>query len=100
MEVDGGELAVPVTIYAPADQTDHWCCEFEIGWPGQPKRSKGNGIDAVQALLIALQMIGINLYSSDAHKEGRLKLDEPHGGYGFPLNSALRDLYEGRDRYL
>jgi hypothetical protein len=100
MEVDGGEVAVPITIYAPVDKTDHWFCEFEIGWPGQPKRSKGNGIDAVQALLIALEMIGINLYSSDAHEQGRLKLDEPHGGYGFPLNAALRDLYEGRDRYL
>jgi hypothetical protein len=29
-----------------------------------------------------------------------LKWDEPHGGYGFPLNSALRQLYEGRDKYL
>jgi hypothetical protein len=45
-------------------------------------------------------MVGIDLYSSDPHKQGRLKWDEPHGGYGFPLNSGLRDLYEGRDKYL
>jgi uncharacterized protein DUF6968/uncharacterized protein DUF3658 len=100
MEVDGRDVAVPVTLYAPVDKTDHWCCEFEIAWPDKPKLGKGNGLDAVQALLIALEMVGINLYSSDAHKQGKLKLDEPHGGYGFPLNSALRDLYEGRDRYL
>ncbi len=36
---------------------------------------------------------------SEAHQQGRLKWDEPGGGYGFPLNSALRHLYEGRDRY-
>jgi hypothetical protein len=100
MEVDGREREVAITVYAPVDKTDHWCCEFEIGWPDRPKRSKGNGIDAVQALLIALEMVGTNLYSSDPHKEGRLWLDEPHGGYGFPLGSALRHLYEGRDRYL
>jgi Protein of unknown function len=100
MEVDGRELDVPVTVHAPVDQADHWCCEFAIGWPDKPKRGKGNGIDAVQALLIALEMIAINLYSSEAHKQGRLKWDEPHGGYGFPLSSAIRDLYEGRDRYL
>jgi Protein of unknown function len=100
MEVDGRDVAVPVTLYAPVDKTDHWCCEFEIGWPDKPKLGRGNGIDTVQALLIALEMVGINLYSSDPHKQGRLKWDEPHGGYGFPLNSALRQLYQGRDKYL
>jgi hypothetical protein len=100
MEIDGREVEVPIALYAPVDKTDHWCCEFEIGWPDKPTRGKGNGIDAVQALLIALEMIGINLYASEAHAQGRLKLDEPHGGYGFPLTSALRHLYEGRDRYL
>jgi hypothetical protein len=100
MELDGREFDVPVTVYAPVDRTDHWCCKFEIGWPDGPKRGRGNGIDAVQALLIALEMIGINLYASDAHKQGKLKWDEPHGGYGFPLNFGIRDRYEGRDRYL
>lgn len=100
MEVDGREVDVPITIYAPVDKTDHWCCEFEIGWPDKRKRSRGNGTDAVQALLIALEMIGMNLYSSEAHAQGKLKWDEPHGGYGFPLNSAMRHRYEGRDRYL
>ena len=75
MEVDGRDVAVPVTLYAPVDKTDHWCCEFEIAWPDKPKLGKGNGLDAVQALLIALEMVGINLYSSDAHKQGKLKLD-------------------------
>ena len=100
LEVDGRDVAVPVTLYAPVDKADHWCCEFEIAWPDKPMRGKGNGIDAVQALVIALGMIGINLYSSEAHEQGRLKLDEPGDGYGFPIASALRHLYEGRDRYL
>ena len=47
-----------------------------------------------------MQMIGIELYASEAHKAGRLKLDERGGGYGFPLSYGVRDLYEGRDQLL
>ncbi len=100
MLVDGSEVEVPVTIYAPTDKMDHWRCEFEIGWPDKTKVGRGYGLDAVQALLIALQTIGIQLYTSAAHKQGKLKLDEPHGGYGFPPNAAMRELYEGLDRFL
>jgi hypothetical protein len=100
MEVDGRDVAVPVTLYAPVDKTDHWCCEFEIGWPDEPKLGKGNGIDAVQALLIALQLVGIALYTSEVHKSGNLKWDEPGGGYGFPLGHGVRDLCQGRDKLM
>jgi hypothetical protein len=100
MQVDGDEVEVPVSIYLPIDKHDHWSCDYEIGWPDRRRRGKANGIDAVQALLIAMQMVGIELYTSEAHKSGNLKLDEPGGGYGFPLSYGVRDLYEGRDKLL
>ena len=100
MEVDGGEVEVPINIYLPIDRHDHWSCPYEIGWPDRPKRGTANGIDSIQALLIAMQMVGIELYTSGAHKSGRLKLDEPGGGYGFPLSYGVRELYEGRDKLL
>ena len=100
LEVDGRDVAVPVTLYAPVDQTDHWSCDYEIGWPDRRTRHRANGIDSVQALLIAMQMVGVELYTSEAHKSGRLRLDEPGGGYGFPLSYGVRDLYEGRDKLL
>lgn len=98
MTVDGGEVAVPVKIYAPADKGDHWRCEFEIGWPDRTRRGKGYGIDSTQALLVAMQSIGVELYTSEAHNAGRLKWDRPRGGYGFPLRSGVSDLYEGDDK--
>jgi hypothetical protein len=100
MEVDARDVEVPVSIYLPIDKHDHWSCDYEIGWPNRRRRGKANGIDAVQTLLIAMQMVGIELYTSEAHKTGRLKLDEPGGGYGFPLSYGVRDLYEGRDKQL
>jgi hypothetical protein len=98
MTVEGREIDVPVTIFAPSDRGDHWRCEFEIGWPGRTRRGKGYGIDSVQALLIAMQCIGIELYSSEAHEAGQLKWERSRGGYGFPLHSGIRDLYEGDDK--
>jgi len=91
---------VPVMIYAPVDKGDHWRCEFEIGWPDKPKRGEGNGIDAVQALTIALKFVGAELYSSKAHKAGKLKCPGQRAGYGFPLPWGLRDLAEDEDRFL
>lgn len=100
MTVDGADVEVPVRIFAPIDRGDHWRCEFEIGWPERMRRGKGYGIDSVQALLIAMQCIGVELYSSEAHEGGRLKWDRPRGGYGFPLHSGISDLYEGDDKRL
>jgi Protein of unknown function len=100
MDVDGQEVEVPVTIWAPVDKQDHWRCEFEIGWPGGTGRGKAYGLDAVQALLIGLQNIGAQLYASEAHQTGKLKWVGPRKGYGFPLASALRDRREGEDEFL
>jgi hypothetical protein len=100
METDGGDVEVPVTIYQPIDKADHWRCQYEIGWPDGRKNFAAYGIDAVQALLFAAQLIGVELYSSAAHTTGRLKWDEPGGGYGFPLSYGMRDLYQGLDRQL
>ena len=96
--VEGCETDVPVTIFAPIDRGDHWRCEFQIGWPGRKRTGKGRGIDAVQALLIAMQCIGVELYTSEAHAAGQLKWEQPGGGYGFPLHSGVSDLYEGDDK--
>jgi hypothetical protein len=94
----GGELDVPIRIHLPIDKQGHWECEYEIGWPEASKRSKAGGIDSVQALMSAMQRIGSELYASDAHHSGNLRWERPGGGYGFPLHSAVQDLYEGDDR--
>jgi hypothetical protein len=52
----------------------------------------------MQALVHALQIIGAEIYSSNYHKSGRLFVERPGDGYGFPVMSGLRDLLIGEDK--
>jgi hypothetical protein len=51
-------IEIPVRIHAPEKAKVDWICRFEIGWPEGTAERWGAGSDAVQSLLIALQMIG------------------------------------------
>ena len=51
----------------------------------------------MQALILALNMIGSEIYTSDYHKLGNLRSSDPWQGYGFPVPKSLRDLLEGDD---
>jgi hypothetical protein len=99
LKVDRRDVDVPIKVYAPVDKGDHWRCDFEIGWPDKPKRGKGNGIDAAQALMMALRFVGAELYTSKAHAAGKLKCPGQRAGDGFPLPWSLRALAEGEDRF-
>lgn len=98
IDAEGCQTEVPVRVYPPVDLGDHWQCEYEIGWPDNARRRKVFGIDSIQSLLIALQTIGIEIYTSEAHKSGNLMWLERGDGYGFPLPAGVRDLYEGSDK--
>lgn len=57
------------------------------------------GNDSMQALILAIHMIGAQLYASEAHEAGRLRdPGNPKGGYGFPVPNGLRDLLVGSDK--
>ena len=56
------------------------------------------GIDSVQAVLLAFQMIGADIYTSTYHKSGRLVFGAPGLGYGFPVTESLRHMLVGNDR--
>jgi hypothetical protein len=98
LEIGGREVDVPIRLHIPVDKDDHWQCDYEIGWPSALRRGAARGIDSIQALLLALQKIGAELYTSEAHHSGKLKHERPGGGYGFPLARGIRDLSEGDDR--
>jgi hypothetical protein len=51
----------------------------------------------MQALTIALQMVGAEIYASPYHQSGKLFWERAGGGYGFPVVSSLRDLLVGDD---
>jgi len=56
------------------------------------------GIDSVQALELALRMIGAIIYASDHHASGNLMWEAPGQGYGFPVPNNIRDLLVGEDK--
>src|SRR5271156_468482 len=89
------DVAVAVKVFAPQAERNAWTCRYEIDWPEGTRKFASAGHDAMQALLLALSMIGAELYTSDYHKSKNLMWDEPGRGYGFPVPNNLRDLLEG-----
>ncbi len=55
------------------------------------------GVDSVQALELALQMIGITLYTSSYHRLGQIFFEMEGSGYGFPVPTNARDMLIGDD---
>jgi len=94
----GHDRRIPIEIHAPEKTKGNWICRFEIEWPDGKTARWGAGADAIQALLIALQMIGAEIYASRHHESGRLKWLAPSRGYGFPVPKNIRDLLVGDDK--
>ena len=91
------DVQVPIRIFAPEPDGSAWRCRYEIGWPdGVRKRFAGGG-DSVQAICLALQMIGADIYTSPHHASGQLRWERDGGGYGFPVPKTIRDLLVGDD---
>jgi uncharacterized protein DUF6968 len=92
-----GDADIAVRIYAPRSDGVDWTCAYEIDWPDRTRKGYAGGLDAVQALFHALQMIGIEIYTSEYHEAGVLSWDKPGQGYGFPVTANARDLLIGDD---
>lgn len=97
LRVGEREIEVPIRIFSPERSGTGWSCRYEIGWPeGKDTRTCG-GVDSVQALILALQMIGADIYTSTYHQSGALFFEASGRGYGFPVPESLRDLLIGED---
>ena len=92
-----GDIEVPVRLFEPEQDDGMWICRYEIDWPSRRKSYFGAGIDGMQALILAIRMIGVEIYTSEYHDSGTLRWDEPGRGYGFPVPGSLRDLLIGDD---
>lgn len=95
----GKRLEIPIRVSWPVDEGSAWSCRWEIQWPGQTRSNAARGVDAIEALIHALQMIGAELYCSEMHKSGRLSWTEGWVGYGFPVSPIIRDLLVGDDKH-
>lgn len=95
------DAEVAVRVLAPRREDKQWSCEYEIDWPDGTRKGTSHGFDSVQALLLALNMVGSELYTSDYHKAGNLASSDSWKGYGFPVPNNIRDLLIGDDaKYL
>jgi hypothetical protein len=94
------EIPVPIRIFGPQRQAVDWACHFEIDWPDETITLDAMGVDAIQALELALKMIGALIYTSDHHASGTLMWEAPGKGYGFPVSRNIRDLLVGDDKTL
>jgi len=95
-----GDTSVAVRLFSPERDDGGWRCRYEIDWPNGKKSGAAAGVDSLQALVIALQKIGIEVYTSDHHKNGKLSWDRPGHGYGFPVAAIVRDVLQGDDKQL
>jgi hypothetical protein len=93
---DAVELAA--RLFAPEQDGTEWRCRYEIDWPEGQRASFAVGIDAVQALHLTLQKIGIDLYMSEHHASGGLVWMRPGQGYGFPVPKNGRAFLIGEDK--
>jgi hypothetical protein len=72
-ELDGGELVA--RFYLPAKAPGgEFQCRWTIGWPEGETGRYACGEDSVQALMLAMRSVHIELAGSDAYKSGRLTL--------------------------
>ena len=82
---------VKITIGNPqkfSDGNDFYCA-FQITGIGDEKVNWSGGIDAVQALLVALEAIGILLTNSEEYKQGKLSWEGSTDGIlGFPHHDS------------
>jgi hypothetical protein len=95
---DAGDVIVPIRIHAPERDDRCWKCRYEVEWPDRIFASEAYGEDAVQAIELTMQKIGVELYVTEEHKAGRLGWPEPGDGFGFPVARTVRDLLVGHDR--
>jgi hypothetical protein len=89
---------IQVRLFAPIENNQDWSCNYEILWPSGKRTQKIHGIDSMQALVLAMHMIGSDLYASKYHENGTLVFDKPGNGYGFPVANIARDALIGDDK--
>jgi hypothetical protein len=83
----GSQEPVVVQVGRPIAAADglEYRCPYSIRGLGSDRFSFGAGVDEVQALLLALNKIGIELYVSEAYRDRKLWLEAGDPDLGFPV---------------
>jgi hypothetical protein len=90
-----GDIEVPVRLFQPEEDDRMWICRYEIDWPNRRRSYFAAGADGMQALTLAIRIIGVEIYTSEYHESGTLRWFEQGRGYGFPVGDRACDLIIG-----
>jgi hypothetical protein len=83
---------VTVCFQRPVPDEHDFRCSYEIVWPDRLQASKAFGVDPVQALLLAMQKVHIQLLTSSESRAGRLRyLGERDLGLPLPSSVSAED---------
>jgi hypothetical protein len=95
----GGNKKITIKIGKPRREVDHesYFCPYQILGIGYDKlRRAAGGLDSIQAIQLAFQKIGIDLYILNKANNGALNWDGgEHGDLGFPLPDNILDILRG-----
>ena len=97
---NGRQTEVTVKLFQPEPYPDghDFRCRFLVELPSKTVDLHAGGVDAIQALILALQMMGATINTSEEAKEGRLVWHTPGGGFGLPVPDNIKDILQGDDR--
>lgn len=84
LNCDGGERSVVVTIFMPEPHGDDYICRFLIDGINCTSVPGAKGVDPIQAIILALTIIGAALYTSAEYTNGRLRWLDDSDDLGFP----------------
>ena len=92
IDIDGNRKVL-VTIGTPREfpEGGNYFCPYQISGMGNGRVRYAGGADSVQALELALQVIGTDLYTSAEFKADRLR-SEGRRNLGFPVPATISDL--------
>jgi hypothetical protein len=92
LDLDGKQVTVVIGKPEKFPDGEDYYCPYQIVGTGDGQVRYAGGIDAVQALQLALQMIGVDLRTSQDARSGKLSWDAgSRGDLGFPVPNSVRD---------
>lgn len=93
-ELQANGRKITVVIGKPEMFPDgvNFYCPYQIVGIGNERVRYSGGVDAVQALQLAMKMIGAELYTSQEAQSKQLSWVDDTGNLGFPVPDVLQDL--------
>jgi hypothetical protein len=97
LQVTGSGKVIEVRLGRPEkfSDSDDYYCRYQIMGLGRDRVFYGAGVDQMQALVLALQNIGAELYTSNEARAGQLTWFGELN-LGFPVADTIADLVPKR----